>query len=461
MASLTNSNNITTVDELKKISRRKALKYFGASVLGVAGVYAAVRYTPLKATLRESLKKGDIRPITTRKDRVYGESISLLAYGCMRLPTMRNQEGNTVIDRDKSRELLKHAYENGINYFDTAYNYHNGESEIVTGEILKDFPRDSFCLATKMPTWLVTSLEKGKELFSEQLNKCQVEYFDFYLLHALSSIDEYNKAYRDTGVLDYLKEEKTAGRIRRLGFSFHGNEETMDYLLEQHNWDFVMIQMNYLDWEVQNAKYMYEQIEKKGIQCLVMEPLRGGALATLNKEAAGILAEADPDSNPARWAFRYVASHPNVLTILSGMNVMAHLEENINTFRKFKPLSKAEYEVLARALEAYRKISYVPCTACAYCMPCPYGVDIPLVFRTYNQMVVEHMVPDINGPIDEEFAAKGQAFLSHFNDSIPAQNRPHNCTACGACKQHCPQEIDIPVEIKRINEIIWYIRNMS
>ncbi len=453
--------NLTIMDEQKKISRRKALKYFGAGVLGVAGIYAAIRFTPLDDKLRESLKKGDVRPITTRKDKILGERISLLAFGCMRLPTVRNQEGNMVIDRDRTRELLGYAYANGINYFDTAYNYHNGESEIVTGQILKDFPRDTFCLATKMPTWLVTSLERGKELFSEQLNKCQVDYFDFYLLHALSSIDDYNRAYRDTGVLEYLKEEKANGRIRRLGFSFHGNEETMDYILEQHAWDFVMIQMNYLDWEVQNARYMYEQIEKKGIQCLVMEPLRGGALVTLNTEAAGILAEADPTSNPARWAFRYVASHPNVLTVLSGMNVMTHLEENINTFRKFKPLNKAEYEVIARALEAYRKISQIPCTACAYCMPCPYGVDIPLVFSTYNQMVVQNMVPDINCPENEEFYTKGKAFLSHFDNAIPNQSQSHNCTACGVCKQHCPQDIDIPAEMRRINQILWNFRNRS
>lgn len=442
------------MDEQKKISRRKALKYIGAGALGAAGVYAAVRFTPLNNKLKESLQKGDIRPITTRKDRIYGDRVSLLAFGCMRLPTMRNQDGVTVIDRDKTRELLEYAYANGINYFDTAYNYHNGESEIVTGEILKSFPRETFFLATKMPTWLVTGLERGKELFREQLDKCQVDYFDFYLLHALSSIDDYNRAYRDTGVLEYLKEEKANGRIRRLGFSFHGNEETMDYLLEQYSWDFVMIQMNYLDWEVQNAKYMYEQIEKKGIQCLVMEPLRGGALATLNTEAVEILKQADPSSTPAQWGFRYVASHPNVLTVLSGMNVMAHLEENVNTFRKFKPLKKDEYDVIARALEAYRKISQIPCTACAYCMPCPYGVDIPLVFGTYNQMVTQDMIPDINGPRNEEFFAKGQAFLSHYTESIPFENRSLHCTACGVCKQHCPQEIDIPAEMRRINQIL-------
>ncbi|HHV04712.1 MAG: aldo/keto reductase [Bacteroidales bacterium] len=449
------------MDEQKKISRRKALKYIGAGVVGVAGVYAAVRFTPLNDKLRESLQRGDIRPITARKDKIYGDRISLLAFGCMRFPTMRNHDGTTVIDREKTRALLEYAYANGINYFDTAYNYHHGESEIITGEILKNFPRDTFCLATKMPTWLVTSLERGKELFREQLNKCQVEYFDFYLLHALSSIDDYNRAYRDTGVLEYLKEEKANGRIRRLGFSFHGNEETMDYLLEQYPWDFVMIQMNYLDWEVQNAKYMYEQIEKKGIQCLVMEPLRGGALATLNTEAARILKEADPSGTPARWAFRYVASFPNVLTVLSGMNRLDHLEENINTFRKFKPLKKAEYDVIARALEAYRKISQIPCTACAYCMPCPYGVDIPLVFSTYNRMVAQDMVPDINGPRNEEFFAKGQAFLSHYTKSVPFENQSQHCTACGVCKQHCPQEIDIPAEMKKINEILRALNGRS
>jgi predicted aldo/keto reductase-like oxidoreductase len=215
-----------------------------------------------------------------------------------------------------------------------------------------------------------------------------------------------------------------------------------------------MIQMNYLDWEVQNARYMYEQIEKRGIQCLVMEPLRGGSLTRLNSEALGILKEADPKSTPAQWAFRYAASHANVLTVLSGMNRMDHLQENINTFRKFKPLRKSEYEVIARALEAYRKISQIPCTACAYCMPCPYGVDIPLVFSTYNEMVARDMVPDINGPRDEDFIRKGQEFLSYLEKTIPVEHQSHNCTDCGVCKPHCPQEIDIPAEMRRINEIL-------
>lgn len=437
------------MSEERKMSRRTALKMLGIGAIGVA----ALNFTTAGCA-GKAAKGGKLKPIAYRKDRIYKDKVSLLAYGGMRFPRIKNEEGRNVIDRAIAEQLITKAYESGINYFDTAYNYLGGESELVFGEIMKKFPRESFFMATKMPTWLVTDLEKGKALFQEQLDKLQMEYLDFYLLHAISSIEDFTKAYLDTGVLEYLKEEKAKGRIKRLGFSFHGNEKTMDFLLEQYNWDFVMIQLNYLDWEAQNAKYMYEQLEKHNIQVNVMEPLRGGALATLNPEAVGILKEAHPDWTPASWAFRYVASLPNVLTILSGMTDVKYIEENVNTLRNFKPLTDDERAVLAKALEAYRKITPVPCTGCAYCMPCDFGVDIPAVFATFNELVAADQVPDINGPFDEAFETKKAAFLAKFDKEIPEPARPSHCTQCGKCAKQCPQEIAIPEELKRINNLI-------
>ncbi len=437
------------MDNQKKISRRTALKYLGYGALGVAALNIG-----LSCAGKGSLKSAKL---SYRKDNARKEKISMLGFGCMRFPMIKDAEGKNVVDFEKTSEMVHYAYDNGVNYFDTAYTYLNSQSEKVLGQIMKDFPRESVNIVTKMPTWLVTDLDKGKALFQEQLDNLQVEYFDFYLLHALSSGDEFDKAYKETGVLDYLKEEKAKGRIRRLGFSFHGNEAAMDYLLPQYDWDFVQLQINYLDWEAQNAKYMYEECAKRNIQVVAMEPLRGGVLAKLNKEAVDILHEADPNSTPAAWAFRYLASLPNMLTILSGMTELKYVEENVRTFTDIKPLTEQEREVLARALEAYKKITPVPCTGCAYCMPCNFGVEIPAVFAAYNDMVAAGQVPDLNGPRDAAFEQKKQNFLAYFNQKIGPDIHPDRCTRCGACKSRCPQEIDIPAELAKINNLLRQI----
>lgn len=432
------------MEEKNRISRRTALKYLGLGAIGVAALNTSWNCS--------GVKKG--ATITYNKDKKLGVKVSMLALGCMRFPMHKNAEGKNVINRAISDNLIRTAYAKGINYFDTAYNYLGGESETVVGEVLKEFPRDSFYLTTKMPTWLIDSLETGKKVLQEQLDKLQVDYLDFYLLHALSSIADFDKAYKNTGVLEYLNEERAKGRIKHLGFSFHGDAEAMDYILSQNNWDVVMIQMNYLDWESQNAKYMYEAIEKHGVRCNVMEPLRGGLLATLNEEAVGILKEYHPDWSPASWAFRWVGSHPNVLTILSGMTDVKYIEENVATFTDFQPLTAEEEAVVAKALEAFRRIDPIPCTGCAYCMPCEFGVDIPAVFAAYNEMVAEGKVPDMNGPMGTEFYEKAAAFMEHYNKTITQENGPQKCTKCNRCKTHCPQEIDIPAQLEKISRLV-------
>lgn len=438
------------MDNQKKISRRTALKYLGYGAIGVAALNVGIGCAG----------KGSVKSakLTYRKDNVHKEDISLLGFGCMRFPTIKNAEGKVEVDMAKTSEMIHYAYDNGVNYFDTAYTYVNSLSEKTVGIIMKDFPREKVHLATKMPTWLINSLEKGKEIFQEQLDNLQVEYIDFYLLHAISSKEEFDKAYKDTGVLEYLKDERNNGRIRRLGFSFHGNEEAMDYLVRQCDWDFVQIQINYLDWETQNAKYMYEKLTEYDIQVVAMEPLRGGALAKLNKEATDILTTADPNHTPASWAFRYLASLPNMLVILSGMTELKYVQENIETFTNVKPLTDEERVVLAQALEAYKKISPVPCTGCAYCMPCNFGVDIPTIFAAYNDMVAAGQVPDLNGPTDEAFMQKMQNFNTYFNQKVGPGNHPRLCTQCGACKTRCPQEIDIPAELEKIRNLVRPMR---
>lgn len=395
--------------------------------------------------------------MTTRIDKKSGNEISLLGFGCMRFPVVETeQDGKTVrkIDMEKSAQLVDYAYSHGINYYDVAYPYHRGEAELAIGKLLKKYPRESFFLANKMPTWLITDLDKAKQIFQEQLDKCQVEYFDYYLLHALSDKETYEKAYNENGVYNYLLEEKKAGRIKNLGFSFHGNEEFFDYLLAQHDWDFVQIQMNYMDWEDQNAEYLYNELAKRNIPVIIMEPLQGSNLAKLNNRAEEILLNTDSTHSIASWAFRFVGSKPAVITILSGMTQMEHLVDNINTFTNFKPLSSQEEQVLADAKLEFRKSKQIKCTGCSYCQPCPQGVDIPAIFAAYNKSVLENNIPDVENPNSTEFERRKEAFLKNYYDKVPEGSRADKCTGCGQCITKCPQSLQIPDKIQEIKTLV-------
>jgi len=351
----------------------------------------------------------------------------------MRLPLLEPDKPD--IDVSAVQEMVDYAYSHGVNYFDTAYGYHGGKSEPTIGAALKKYPRDSFFLASKMPCWCVEKTSDIERIFNEQLERCQVDYFDFYLCHALSA--EHWKMYSQFPILPFLDKMRAQGKIRRLGFSFHDSPQVLSRILDQHDWEFVQIQLNYLDWDAQDAKGQYEVIEKHGIPCIVMEPVRGGALASLCPEADAAFKEAAPDRSVASWAIRFAASLPNVMTVLSGMSNMAQMEDNVRTMESFAPLSDSERGVIGKALELYRKNVTIPCTGCRYCMECPSGVDIPEIFKIYNKYAVDKN----GGSFKEAYTALTEARQSH------------NCVSCGACMTKCPQGIKIPDRMKEIAEL--------
>lgn len=358
--------------------------------------------------------------------------VSLLGMGCMRLP----KKADGSIDYETTEKMIDLAYKQGINYYDTAYPYHEKQSEIVVGKILKKYPRDSFFLADKLPIWECKSLDDAKRIFFEQLDKCQVEYFDFYLCHALN-LETY-KVYKKWDVFSFLLEMKKQGKIRNLGFSFHDAAQNIEIIASELEWDFAQIQFNYLDYTMQDAKKQYEILTSKGISVVVMEPVRGGMLANINKEAEDLFRKNRPESSNASWALRYVASFENIKVILSGMSNLEQLQDNLNTFNNYEELTPNEHEVIEQAKNIILGDDFIPCTGCRYCMPCPFGVNIPAIFRTYNMYGIHKDL--------EKFKAS----MEKFEDSA----LPKNCRKCGACMRHCPQHINIPKELEKIGELL-------
>lgn len=358
--------------------------------------------------------------------------VSLLGFGTMRLP-QTDSEDPAAIDYPKAQEMIDYAMAHGVNYFDTAYTYHKGQSERFIGQALKKYPRESYFLATKMPTWLLKSKDDLKRIFEHQLEKCQVEYFDFYLVHDIN-VDDYDN-FIQYQMYDFLAQKKAEGKIRHLGFSFHDTPELLQQVASSYDWDFAQIQLNYIDWELQNAKRQYEILEELGLPVIVMEPVRGGALATLNPEAVSILQSCQPDASPASWALRYAASLPAVLTILSGMSTLAQVEDNTRTLKDAKPLTSSERQVLEQAYTAYRSSLAVPCTNCRYCMDCPAGVDIPKNFTAYNQYAV---------------TKNKIGFLISYR-LLGDKKQASSCVHCNRCVTLCPQHIPIPEELAKIS----------
>lgn len=369
-----------------------------------------------------------------RPYRDTGLSVSLLGLGCMRLPKVSPDKED--IDFAAAQEMVDYAYAHGVNYYDTAYVYHGGTSEQFIGPALKKYPRDTYFLATKMPGWDLTCLDEAVKIFEKQLVNCQTDYFDFYLCHSLSP-SSYRK-YKDLGIIDYLDEQKKKGRIRRLGFSFHATLPILEEVLTWYPWDFAQIQLNYLDWEAQQAKEQYEMLSSHGLPVIIMEPVRGGTLASPCAQSDRIFKEAAPGRSVASWAIRYAASLPGVLTVLSGMSNMEQLKDNIDTMTGFRPLAPEEYAVVDRALAAYKAHVTIPCTGCRYCMDCPSGVDIPLMFKLYNQYAITREKDDYKKALAE----------------VPQSARMESCVACGVCASHCPQSIQIPQELAKIRALV-------
>lgn len=362
------------------------------------------------------------------------KEISLLGFGCMRLPRLTSETGEAgEIDKVAAQQMIDRAIELGVNYFDTAYPYIDGKSELFLGEAMKKYPRESFYLASKMPTWdLIQSPEDVDRIFNHQLQKCQVEYFDFYLMHSLNESN--NQRAEACGVYAYLQKQKDAGRIRHLGFSFHDSPPLLERIVSEREYEFAQIQLNYLDWEALNAKRQYEILTEHGIPVVIMEPVRGGALATLTDKAVELLRSKDPEASVASWAIRFAASLPNVMTVLSGMSTLEQVEDNGATMSNFRPLSEAEKTVVFEAARVYRAAGTVPCTGCRYCMDCPAGVDIPRLFVIYNHYCA------YKNPV---------AFRNNYRSLLKSQ-QAHNCIACGQCMRHCPQGIPIPDHMREI-----------
>lgn len=356
------------------------------------------------------------------------ESPSLLGFGLMRLPL--NSEDSKDINYELGHKMIEYALDNGINYFDTAYMYHSDMSEIFVGEVLTKFPRDRFLLADKLPVNCIDTLDQAKEIFAHQLEKCQVEYFDYYLLHSMhrEAIDKVNKL----NIYDLLADYKAQGLIRNLGFSIHDTPDVVESFTLQHDWDMVQIQLNYVDWELQNAKRSYQFLTEHNIPVLVMEPVRGGSLAKLPEDCKKIFEEADDTVSAASWAIRFVASLPGVMTILSGMSDMEQLQDNINTVNGDYRLDQSELDLLDEVRKLYLASGRIPCTACEYCLPCPQGVNIPETFAIYNR----YLDSDDGGRFCGEYSSLGEG-------------QPCACTECNECEPKCPQKIKISEELTK------------
>ncbi|MED9903027.1 MAG: aldo/keto reductase [Lachnospiraceae bacterium] len=364
-----------------------------------------------------------------RKMEKLGIETSLLGFGCMRFPT--TPEGN--IDEQRAQAMLDKAIAEGVNYIDTAYPYHNGESEPFVGKALKKYDRSSFYLATKLPLWSVNSIDDAKRIFEDQLSRLQTDYIDFYLLHAV------NKERWDVmvklGVVEYCEQLKKEGRIRYLGFSFHDSYEVFEEILNTREWDFCQIQLNYMDVEEQAGMKGYRLAEEKGIPLVIMEPVKGGSLAAFADDIMEKFRAHDKEASAASYALRWVGSLPGVKVILSGMSNMEQVEDNLHTFADFKPLSAKEQQTIEEVVAVLNSRVQNGCTGCRYCMPCPAGVNIPGCFAAWNTYHMYQNYNVVKWRWENEIGEKGQA---------------SNCIKCGKCEGKCPQKLSIRDDLAKV-----------
>ena len=451
------------------ISRRQFIGTLGAAA-AVTGLASCVKNTSVKAGESFEDEKGRME----YRSGVHGEQVSLLGYGCMRWPTISgtNAQDQNDIDQETVNKLVDYALEHGVNYFDTSPVYCKGFSEEATGKALSRHAREHYYIATKLSNFDPSnwSLEASKQMYYNSLRYLQTDYIDFYLLHSIGGggMANLHNRYLDSGILDFLLAEREAGRIRNLGFSYHGDIECFDYLLSQHDkyhWNFVQIQMNYVDMfyakqinkRNTNATYLYGELEKRGIPAVIMEPLLGGRLASLTPHENEQLKAREPERSIASWAFRFCGSFPNVLTVLSGMTYMEHLQDNLSSFAPFQSLRDDELQLLYDIAHEYVNFPLVPCTACQYCMPCPYGLDIPGTFSHYNKMLNEGKVND--NPDSKEYQRLRRSYLKSYAEAVVRERQADHCIGCGQCLEHCPQHIDIPAQMQRIDKFVESLRN--
>ena len=377
---------------------------------------------------KKEIKKSADQVVRRKFD---GIDTPLIALGCMRLPIR-----NGKVDMVELDKMVEYAMAHGANYFDTAYMYVDGKSENAIGEILKKYPRESFILADKCPAYLVNSQADVKRLCEEQLKKCKVEYFDNYMVHNINKNTLSN--YRDNNMYDELVKLKKEGKIKHLGFSFHGDPQMLREVIKEHKWDFCQLQMNYLDWEVVNADELYKIADDAGVPVIVMEPLRGGVLCNLPDKAVAKLKQECPNDTQASFGLRWVASKQRVFTILSGMSNFQQLKENVDTFVNYKEFSEKELKVAHEIAQIIQSQGAIPCTACKYCLEvCPRGINIPAIFGLYN--------------IYKSSEQKNRFFLFAYNyKALDESTRADKCVDCKLCMKNCPQNLDIPKLLKDV-----------
>lgn len=441
------------------MDRRDFLKTAGAGAL-------VVGTTSLTGCSFSSDKRAEVSGDASMQMRTSpknGEKVSLLGYGCMRWPMKKGEDGKDHIDQEAVNEMVDYAYRNGVNYYDTSPAYLQGQSEEAAGIALRRYPRESYYIATKLSNFNNFSREAGLKMYRDSQKALRTDYFDYYLLHAIgtSGFEGFEERYINNGLLDFLLEEREAGRIRNLGFSFHGRKEVFDRFMELHekyHWDFVQIEMNYVDWEHAkvpenvNADYLYEELAKRNIPATIMEPLLGGRLAKLPDAIAERMKEREPQMSIASWAFRFCGSYPNILTVLSGMSSMDPLIENVETFSHFKPLNDEEKAFLMEMANLMEDYPTVPCNACSYCMPCPYGIDIPTIFRHYNDHVNSGEIAQ--SCEQDHFQRLKRRYLVSYDRAVETVRQADHCIGCGQCRPKCPQSIDIPRVLRHIDRYV-------
>ena len=427
--------------------------------------------------------------MTYRTDS-HGELVSLLGYGCMRLPSLEEgKDGNASegdLDQERINELTDYAIAHGVTLFDTAPRYCKARSETAMGRALSRHRRDEYLVSTKLSNqnadlW---DLQGSVEMFQQSLERLQVDYLDFYMLHCVGlpgrdkegnrvePMEAFQRRFIDNGMLEYLMEQRSKGVIRNLGFSYHGDVKVFNHALSLHrkvHWDHVLIQHNYINYRHAaslaedgngdaDSEYLIAQLTRRDIPIFVMEPLLGGQLANLPQFAVDELKQRAPQQSIASWAFRFAANQPRILTVLSGMTYMEHLQDNIRTLSPHQPLTTEEEHLLMDIADRYVQYPLIPCTGCQYCMPCPYGIDIPGNFAYYNKVVNEGSLlapPDDETPGDEQRAYRRarRQYLKEYAAAVELPRQADHCIGCGKCLAECPQQINIPVQLAKIGEL--------